>query len=346
MRLSICIPTFNRKEYLDECVRSFVEQIKNNTVLKRNVEIVISDNHSSDGTIDYLNSLGRLYPNIYFKININKSNNGPDYNYIKVVECASGEYCWIVGSDDKCAKGCLAELYRGIESGADIYVFNRVNCSKKEMKPINMESFMIDGTKGRVYSIKRDEDIIAYFNDCISLGGMFSYLSTTVFKKAQWDAVDGYEKFIGSSYVHVYKLFEIIKRKNIVIEFDPRGYINNRVGNDSFFKSALQRLTLDIDGYTSLIELFESQAIRFSILDCIRRYYSVPNLRILLLGKRKQVNKMLEKFRLIGYSNREIQLYRHLSYCKIAILTYVLKERIQSRIKSSVNDKIEERMHK
>ena len=141
-------------------------------------------------------------------------------------------------------------------------------------------------------------------------------------------------------------MFEIIKRKNIVIEFDPRGYINNRVGNDSFFKSALQRLTLDIDGYTSLIELFESQAIRFSILDCIRRYYSVPNLRILLLGKRKQVNKMLEKFRLIGYSNREIQLYRHLSYCKIAILTYVLKERIQSRIKSSVNDKIEERMHK
>jgi len=46
MKLSICIPTYNRAKELDECLSCIVPQIMD----KDSIEIVISDNNSDDNT--------------------------------------------------------------------------------------------------------------------------------------------------------------------------------------------------------------------------------------------------------------------------------------------------------
>jgi glycosyltransferase involved in cell wall biosynthesis len=63
--LSICIPTYNREKYLQECLESIVHQEGFNI---NDIEIVISDNASQDGTTKLVESFKQKYPNIqYFR---------------------------------------------------------------------------------------------------------------------------------------------------------------------------------------------------------------------------------------------------------------------------------------
>lgn len=67
--LSICIPTFNRKNKLKEMLDEILDEAK-----KLNIKIIVSDNCSSDGTQDYLESVKESYSNV--KIILNSENMG------------------------------------------------------------------------------------------------------------------------------------------------------------------------------------------------------------------------------------------------------------------------------
>jgi abequosyltransferase len=86
--LSICIPTYNRPNYLNETIKSIISQkifIETN-----DIEIIISDNSSDDETENVLNNYLLQYPNkiFYYK---NDENIG-DKNFEKVLSLATGLY--------------------------------------------------------------------------------------------------------------------------------------------------------------------------------------------------------------------------------------------------------------
>jgi abequosyltransferase len=86
--LSICIPTYNRFEYLQETLKSIIsqEEFQNSN----DVEIVISDNSSTDNTQELCIRLVSEYPN---KIVYNRNNvNIQDNNFEKVLSLATGQY--------------------------------------------------------------------------------------------------------------------------------------------------------------------------------------------------------------------------------------------------------------
>ena len=91
MRLSICIPTYNRIRFLKELLPSVLGQIDMD-----GVELVVSDNASTDGTGDYLRTLN--HPCLRWWTN--DSNIGGDRNFLKCVSEARGEYVWLFGDDD------------------------------------------------------------------------------------------------------------------------------------------------------------------------------------------------------------------------------------------------------
>ena len=49
--VSICIPTYNGKRYIDQCISSAMNQSYNN------IEIIISDDQSTDDTLNIANVL-------------------------------------------------------------------------------------------------------------------------------------------------------------------------------------------------------------------------------------------------------------------------------------------------
>src|SRR3989338_7717414 len=75
--LSICIPTYNRAHYLKECLDSIVAQF-NDSEVRDNVEVVVSDNASLDKTRELAEEYCRKFNNIkYFR---NNENIGFDLN--------------------------------------------------------------------------------------------------------------------------------------------------------------------------------------------------------------------------------------------------------------------------
>lgn len=91
--LTIAIPTYNRLEKLKICLKRLMEQKK-----IEQIEIIVSDNASSDGTGEYMTELVKKAENIsYYR---NTENVGPDKNFLNCFDKAMGEYVLLLGDDD------------------------------------------------------------------------------------------------------------------------------------------------------------------------------------------------------------------------------------------------------
>lgn len=104
MTLSICIPTYNRAAFLKELLPEVLGQIAR--VLSGEVELVISDNASTDGTSEYLRSID----NAHLRWWTNDENIGGDRNFLKCVAEAKGKYVWLFGDDDVLPKDSVARV--------------------------------------------------------------------------------------------------------------------------------------------------------------------------------------------------------------------------------------------
>lgn len=93
MKISICIPQYNRINYL---LRS-LKMIESQTY--HNIEISISDDCSTDNTVEEIANLKKVYkyPIIFDR---NAQNMGYDRNYRKCIEMATGDYAFVIGNDD------------------------------------------------------------------------------------------------------------------------------------------------------------------------------------------------------------------------------------------------------
>lgn len=109
--ISICIPTWNRAKYLEECLDSIVCQFSDERLCNQ-VEIVISNNASDDNTEEVVKKYQQKFNNIYY--NRNETNIGFGRNVAKVIDCAHGKYVWLFGDDDVMVSNGLKLVFRKI----------------------------------------------------------------------------------------------------------------------------------------------------------------------------------------------------------------------------------------
>ncbi|MBW8001951.1 MAG: glycosyltransferase [Planctomycetes bacterium] len=102
-KVSICIPTYNRKEYLKETLDSILSQTY------KDYEIVIVDDGSTDGTEEMLKELG--IPITYYW----QKNNGDASARNKLIELAKGDYISFIDSDDLLMPDTIERLVKAIE---------------------------------------------------------------------------------------------------------------------------------------------------------------------------------------------------------------------------------------
>lgn len=95
IKLSICIPTYNRPIHLENCLESIYISKKNCKDFK--FEVCISDNGSKHNIIKIVKKYSKK---LNVKFNRFKRNLGITPNFLKVVEMASGEFVWTIGNDD------------------------------------------------------------------------------------------------------------------------------------------------------------------------------------------------------------------------------------------------------
>jgi glycosyltransferase involved in cell wall biosynthesis len=177
MKISVCIPQYNRIAYLLRSLKQIEEQNY------ENIEVVVSDDGSTDNTEETIKELQKKYkyPLVFSK---NEKNLGYDRNYRKCIELASGDYCIVIGNDDT--------LYQpgSIEFLVDFLI-------KNDYPELGFSNFVEDNNPGVVVQRAAETKVlgtgkyIALKNySCFSFVGGLIY-KKTAFNKYNTDKHDG-----------------------------------------------------------------------------------------------------------------------------------------------------------
>jgi glycosyltransferase involved in cell wall biosynthesis len=167
-KLSICIPTYNRADFLEESLSAIAIALSTCSDSNR-IEVVILDNDSKDHTQKLVqNFIDKKHIDIkYFK---NESNIGWK-NVIKVIDYALGDYVWIVSDDDLVTKDSISNI---------------VNFLNKDIKIsaliVNLASFeksILDISK----PFFRSEKVTSANEGLSVLGRHITFISSVVFKR-------------------------------------------------------------------------------------------------------------------------------------------------------------------
>ena len=270
IKLSFCIPTYNRADYIGQTLRSIATQIIEIGCADC-IEICISDNASTDATDAVIQDFKADHPSVRLVLSKNSTNLGADRNYLRVVELASGEYCWLFGSDDTLVPGAICDMLQELQRNYDIILSNRIMCDMNLNRLRNQQ--WLDSKSGSfVYRFSDTKEIKRYLENARSLGALFSYLSSIIVRRNAWNDVRLDETFIGTAYVHVHILLSIVLSGSI-LKYHLEPTVLCRGGNDSFATEGIaKRYLIDLDGYQMLADhFFYGNSVRAAFKAVLRR---------------------------------------------------------------------------
>lgn len=102
--VSILIPVYNREYLIVETIQNAINQTY------KNIEIIISDNKSTDNTFSIIKEIATQDKRI--KIHQNEQNVGPVLNWLQCLKMAKGEFAKILWSDDKISNNFIEETMK------------------------------------------------------------------------------------------------------------------------------------------------------------------------------------------------------------------------------------------
>lgn len=135
--VTICMPTYNQAKYVEESILSILNQDY------KNIQLIISDDCSKDGTFEICEKLQNKYPEI-IHLQRNDRNLGISGNVKTIYPLIKGKYvCWF--------------------SGDDIYAANKISTQIKVMEANNDCVFSFH----KSFVLDEHGDILYEFNDAL-----------------------------------------------------------------------------------------------------------------------------------------------------------------------------------
>ena len=164
--LTIAIPTFNRSEFLRRNLERLLKEVRTVAI---EVDIVISDNASTDGTstvvMDSINAGLRVR---FFR---NERNLGFANNYKKCIELALGDHVLVIGDDDQLCCGALT------------YIISQIIATRCDVMCIRSFGFDYNGDQEKPMSTP-DDKVFDNANEFLSaIGPLSTQISSCIFRK-------------------------------------------------------------------------------------------------------------------------------------------------------------------
>jgi glycosyltransferase involved in cell wall biosynthesis len=113
--LTIGIPTYNRARYLARLLAGLLPAAES-----LGIEVLVSDNCSTDGTAAVVKEFGAARCLRYFR---NPENLGFDRNILNLLDKASGRFLWLMGDDDRPETERLGEVVGLLKANQDTPLF-------------------------------------------------------------------------------------------------------------------------------------------------------------------------------------------------------------------------------
>jgi glycosyltransferase involved in cell wall biosynthesis len=221
MLLSICMPTLNRASFIGETLDSIVPQLRDD------MEVVVVDGGSGDGTADVVGRRSAACPRIRYHLatrgsegSPKPSNSGYDRDCDAAVQLARGRYCWLLPDDDLVVPGALETLRRYLESEVALIVVNaEVRSSDLSCRLVPQRMVL-----GQDATFARGEA-----SRLMKVAGRYlSYAGGVIVRRDWWMARDR-ERYYGSGFIHVATLFQAPGDLDAVVVAKPLIWV--RYGN-------------------------------------------------------------------------------------------------------------------
>lgn len=211
-KLSICIATYNRANYIGETLESIILQLTDE------VEIVIVDGASTDNTQAVVQTYQEKCPAIRFFSLPEKG--GVDQDYCRAVEYAHGEYCWLFPDDDLFIPGAIAVVLDHIRSGYSLVILNARAMTPDFSEVLTRKMLDIEADE-----VIESADLDSLFVRAVSF---MSFIGCVVVNRSLWLNRDK-EQFWGTEFVHVGVIFQAPLPRPALLVAEPQ--ITIRYGN-------------------------------------------------------------------------------------------------------------------
>jgi glycosyltransferase involved in cell wall biosynthesis len=116
-KISIIVPNYNHERFLRQRLESIYSQTY------RNIEVLLLDDCSSDGSREILDEYLAKYPSVTRVIYNAENSGGPFKQWARGLKEASGELVWIAESDDFCDERLLEVLVRCFDDEAVLLAY-------------------------------------------------------------------------------------------------------------------------------------------------------------------------------------------------------------------------------
>lgn len=221
--ITFCIPTLNRVKEIEVCLTSIISQAGDD------VEIVVLDGGSTDGTAELVGSFSEKYTNI--KLFTSSSKAGVDRDILEAVSHASGRFCWLFSDDDYLLSGAYAQVCNRLAADPDaVGITTNYQAYDSQLK------FKIR-TVPALASGRLDSDLVFSSIDdlFLSLALHLGFISCQIVRTDVWNRVaeKGVESKHFNSWIIIHMIGRCIQQGGhwIYLSTPCVGY---RSGNDSF----------------------------------------------------------------------------------------------------------------
>lgn len=109
--ISIVTPCKNSVKTIERTINSVITEKKNN-----NIEYIIIDGGSSDGTLDIINNYSE-----YIDVVISEYDNGLYDAFNKGIKLTTGKYILVLAADDYLLKGAVSRFLRSVKPGTQVW---------------------------------------------------------------------------------------------------------------------------------------------------------------------------------------------------------------------------------
>ncbi len=233
MLLTIGIPTFNRCNFLKNAIESILVQCKPEG--SNEIEILISDNASSDNTVLICNDFIKKHPNIirYFS---HEKNMGFDKNVDSIFLHSQGEFVWLLGDDDELNPGAIEKVINVINNYKTVKVIfsnydecdGNLNISEKRIRP----------------EIKEDAFCNSGENFFIKNKFLAGVMSSVIFNKAAWVSA-ALEKKYYNGLIFISKIVAILKEQRSTSYVISNKLFKYRVGTSTWCDDGMALYRVD-----------------------------------------------------------------------------------------------------
>jgi glycosyltransferase involved in cell wall biosynthesis len=229
--LTIGIPTYNGSAFIRDALDSVIRQISGE--LSSKVDILVSDNGSTDGTPGIIKSYQESQP-VRIHYTRNDVNIGYDRNVDKLFKNASGKFIWILADDDVLTDGALLKILELLGTNPGLKAV-MVNFDKYDRTLQHVtDRVVIDGDK-----YCRDAETFLR-----GAKARYNLVSSLIFNKSAWNE-ENIDHMFGSNFIHVYVLFRLLLRGDSYIVHEP--LIKMRMGSENSGTDGDSLLSIALD---------------------------------------------------------------------------------------------------